>query len=107
MATGRHASPIINHNMFIYIAISLLLPMANEGAPGFPSDDGKRLTREYHLRQGALRGWIVKPSRHYDLQPVEMFLGVPYAAPPTGNLRFMPPGKASLLCSTSIADQRY
>lgn len=96
---GRHATPIINHNMFIYVVVSLLLPIANEGAPGmvgdarFAGDDGKRLTREYHLRQGALRGWIVKPTRHYDLQHVEMFLGVPYAAAPTGSLRFMPPGK--------------
>ncbi|XP_075979907.1 uncharacterized protein LOC142979037 [Anticarsia gemmatalis] len=102
MATNRHATSFINHNMFICIFISLLLPMANEGASnvyaddrGFPKDDGgKRLTREYHLRQGALRGWIVKPSRHYDLQYVEMFLGIPYAAPPTGSLRFMPPVSA-------------
>ncbi|XP_063836327.1 uncharacterized protein LOC135085457 [Ostrinia nubilalis] len=101
MAGNRHATPFINHKLFICVAVSLLLPMANEGAPGlggdargFTSDDGKRLTREYHLRQGALRGLIVKPSRHYDLQPVEMFLGIPYAAPPTGHLRFMPPVNA-------------
>ncbi|KAJ8733618.1 hypothetical protein PYW07_014169 [Mythimna separata] len=76
--------------------------MANEGAANvygdsrsFPNDEGgKRLTREYHLRQGALRGLIVKPSRQYDLQYVEMFLGIPYAAPPTGPLRFMPPVSA-------------
>lgn len=99
MAGNRHATPFINHKLFICVAVSLLLPMANEGAPGlvgdsrsYTSDDGKRLTREYHLRQGALRGLIVKPSRHYDLQPIEMFLGIPYAAPPTGSLRFMPPG---------------
>jgi neuroligin len=61
-------------------------------ARNYPNDDGKRLTREYHLRQGALRGLIVKPSRHYDLQPIEMFLGIPYAAAPIGSLRFMPPG---------------
>ncbi|KAL0895250.1 hypothetical protein ABMA27_011404 [Loxostege sticticalis] len=101
MAGNRHATPFINHKLFICVAVSLLLPMANEGAPGlvgdsrsYTSDDGKRLTREYHLRQGALRGLIVKPSRHYDLQPIEMFLGIPYAALPTGSLRFMPPVSA-------------
>ncbi|PZC74639.1 hypothetical protein B5X24_HaOG200209 [Helicoverpa armigera] len=102
MATNRHATSFINHNMFICIFVSLLLPMANEGAANvygdsrsFPNDDGgKRLTREYHLRQGALRGLIVKPSRQYDFQYVEMFLGIPYAAPPTGHLRFMPPVSA-------------
>lgn len=95
---AEHATPFISHSLFIYITVSLLLPMANEGATvygdsrSFPKDE-KRLTREYHLRQGALRGLIVKPGKHYDLQPVEMFLGIPYAAPPVGNLRFMPPGE--------------
>lgn len=97
MAAG-HATSFISHSLFIYIAISLLLPMANEGATVYGdsrsfSKDEKRLTREYDLRQGALRGLIVKPGKNYDLQPVEMFLGIPYAAPPVGNLRFMPPGE--------------
>ncbi|CAG9576307.1 unnamed protein product [Danaus chrysippus] len=99
MAT-EHATPFITQNLFICIAISLLLPIADEGAArvyddprNFPKDE-KRLTREYNLRQGALRGLIVKPGKQYDLQPVEMFLGIPYAAPPTGNLRFMPPVSA-------------
>ncbi|XP_045760938.1 uncharacterized protein LOC123864502 isoform X1 [Maniola jurtina] len=96
MAAG-HATSC--HSLFIYIAVSLLLPMANQGAtvyddPRSFSKDEKRLTREYHLRQGALRGLIVKPGKNYDLQPVEMFLGIPYAAPPVGNLRFMPPVSA-------------
>ncbi|KAM3955470.1 LOW QUALITY PROTEIN: uncharacterized protein ACR2FA_010623 [Aphomia sociella] len=100
MAPNRHASLHINHNMFICVVVSLLLPTVGESAAGmadysrsFPNDGGG-LTREYHLRQGALRGLIVKPSRQYDLQYVEMFLGIPYAAPPTGNMRFMPPGTA-------------
>ncbi|XP_023936218.2 uncharacterized protein LOC112044578 [Bicyclus anynana] len=98
---ARHATPFISHSLFIYIALSLLLPMANEGAtvyedPRTFSKDEKRLSREYHLRQGALRGLIVKPGKNYDLQPVEMFLGIPYAAPPVGNLRFMPPVTAPL-----------
>ncbi|KAL4720070.1 hypothetical protein ACJJTC_017892 [Scirpophaga incertulas] len=98
MAAARHATPL-NHNMFIYAVVSLLLPMVNECATGIYGDtrafdEGKRLTREYHLRQGALRGLIVRPSRQYDLQPIEMFLGIPYAAAPIGNLRFMPPVSA-------------
>lgn len=95
MASERHATPFINHNMFICVVVSLLLPMVNEAADysrSFPKE-GRRLTREYQLRQGALRGLIVEPSRHYKLQPVEMFLGIPYAAPPVGIYRFMPPGK--------------
>ncbi|XP_063372659.1 uncharacterized protein LOC134660796 [Cydia amplana] len=102
MASNRHATSLINHNTFICVLISLLLPSAPESAARTFDDNrrvsnedgGRRLTREYDLRQGALRGLIVKPSRQYDLQSVEMFLGIPYAAPPVGNFRFMPPASA-------------
>ncbi|KAG7304586.1 hypothetical protein JYU34_011556 [Plutella xylostella] len=100
----RHATLLtnINHNLFICILVSLLLPTVNEGSPS-GDDGGRRLTREYHLRQGALRGLIVKPSRQYDLQNVEMFLGIPYAAPPVANLRFMPPVTAPLWPGVKMA----
>ncbi|XP_048005973.1 uncharacterized protein LOC125241499 [Leguminivora glycinivorella] len=102
MASNRHATPLINHNTFICVLVSLLLPSAPESAARtfddsrrmLNEDGGRRLTREYDLRQGALRGIIVRPSRQYDLQSVEMFLGIPYAAPPVGNFRFMPPASA-------------
>ncbi|XP_047507203.1 uncharacterized protein LOC125051095 [Pieris napi] len=90
-------TPFINRHLFICIAVSLLLPIVDEAKvyeDGRFQNEEKRLTREYHLRQGAVRGLIVKPGRQYDLQPVEMFLGVPYAAPPTGSFRFMPPVSA-------------
>ncbi|KPJ19593.1 Neuroligin-4, Y-linked [Papilio machaon] len=100
MASTRHATPFIRHGVFIFVAVSLILPMVNEGdakiydnTRNFGNEE-KRLTREYHLRQGALRGLIVKPGRQYDLQQVEMFLGIPYAAAPVGSLRFMPPVSA-------------
>lgn len=63
----------------------------------FPSDPrdadlGKRLTRVYRLKQGSVKGLIVEPKENSGLGPVEVFLGIPYAAPPVGSLRFMPPG---------------
>ncbi|KAF8768403.1 Neuroligin-4 like protein [Argiope bruennichi] len=47
-------------------------------------------TRVVHTRYGTLRGFISTLSNR-ELQPVEVFLGVPYAGAPTGALRFMPP----------------
>ncbi|CAH2069133.1 unnamed protein product, partial [Iphiclides podalirius] len=100
MAPARHATSLIHHGLFIFVAVSLALPKVNEGATKVYENarsynhEEKRLTREYHLRQGALRGLIVKPGRQYDLQNVEMFLGIPYAAAPVGTLRFMPPVSA-------------
>ena len=41
-------------------------------------------------KQGTVKGVLVVPSNR-ELQPVEAFLGVPYASPPVGALRFMPP----------------
>lgn len=85
------------HATAIYICISLFLKPINLSASVFDElyadDSDMRYTREYSLKQGALRGMIVKPSRQYNLQSVEIFLGIPYAAPPVGNFRFMPPGE--------------
>ncbi|XP_033298124.1 uncharacterized protein LOC117204649 isoform X2 [Bombus bifarius] len=48
-------------------------------------------TREVHVQQGRLRGIVVQPRTTYDLQPVDVFRGVPYAEPPVESLRFSPP----------------
>ncbi|XP_015792700.1 neuroligin-4, X-linked-like isoform X1 [Tetranychus urticae] len=40
-------------------------------------------------KYGSLRGVYV--NLPHNLQPIEMFLGIPYASPPVGKLRFMPP----------------
>ena len=41
-------------------------------------------------KQGSVKGVLVVPANR-ELQPVEAFLGIPYASPPVGALRFMPP----------------
>ncbi|GLV41508.1 Neuroligin 2 [Carabus blaptoides fortunei] len=51
---------------------------------------GARHSRIVDTRTGAIRGIILElNSRH--LEPVEVFRGVPYAAPPVGPLRYRPP----------------
>lgn len=55
-----------------------------------PGDTRKASSRVVTTKYGAVRGHVVTlPNRH--LQPVEVFLGVPYASAPIGSLRFMHP----------------
>ncbi|XP_076055027.1 uncharacterized protein LOC143033450 isoform X2 [Oratosquilla oratoria] len=42
------------------------------------------------MTYGSIRGLTMKP-KYADLDSVGIFLGIPYAAPPVGHLRFMPP----------------
>ena len=53
--------------------------------------EAARQSRPVRTRQGRLQGIVLVPD-YNNAQPVEAFLGVPYAAPPVGRLRFMPPG---------------
>ena len=47
-------------------------------------------TRIVRTKYGKLRGVLILPFDN-KLRPVEAFLGVPYARPPVGELRFNPP----------------
>lgn len=49
-----------------------------------------RDSRVVNTKYGALKGVLVTPQDKH-LHPVDVFLGVPYASPPIGKLRFMPP----------------
>ncbi|XP_043492818.1 uncharacterized protein LOC122518144 [Polistes fuscatus] len=49
------------------------------------------VTKDVKIKQGRLRGTVIKPRTNHDLQLVDVFLGVPYAEPPVGSLRFTPP----------------
>ncbi|GFS94963.1 neuroligin-4, X-linked [Nephila pilipes] len=50
----------------------------------------KLSSRVVTTKYGSLRGFVTTlPNRQW--RPVEIYLGVPYASPPIGSLRFMPP----------------
>lgn len=69
------------------------------------SDGGPTLSSRVVLtKYGAVSGVIV----HLDgrnLDPVEAFKGVPYASPPVGSLRFMPPVTGALWSGVKKADR--
>ncbi|XP_014262336.1 neuroligin-1-like isoform X2 [Cimex lectularius] len=60
-------------------------------------------TRTVKLRQGDIVGIVSRPNDPA-LKPVQTFLGVPYAAAPVGNLRFMPPGSPLPWSGVKVAD---
>ncbi|XP_018572310.1 neuroligin-4, X-linked-like, partial [Anoplophora glabripennis] len=64
----------------------------------------KVYTRNITLRQGTLRGVVHGPKMNRDLPLVEVYRGIPYAAPPIGELRFMPPGGAPSWFGIKYAD---
>lgn len=66
--------------------------------------DVKEYTREISIKQGKLHGIVWRPKQNKLLNPVEQYLGIPYAAPPVGPMRFMPPGSAPSWFGTKYAD---
>lgn len=52
---------------------------------------------------GAARGLLFQPKGGYE--GVEVFLGLPYASPPVGSLRFMPPVSGSPWSGTKMNDE--
>lgn len=61
-------------------------------------------SRIVETKSGAIRGVILElNSRH--LEPVEVFRGVPYAAPPVGRLRYRPPELPLAWSGTRLADE--
>jgi len=60
-------------------------------------------SRIVETKTGAIRGVILElNSRH--LETVEAFRGVPYAAPPVGDLRYRPPASPVVWSGTLLAD---
>lgn len=64
---------------------------------------GELSSRIVRTKYGEISGIIVTLERN--LEGVEVFRGVPYASPPIGSLRFMPPVNGALWQGVKIADK--
>lgn len=51
-----------------------------------------QFTKEILIKQGRLRGYVRQMHPQTGLKNVRQYLGIPYAAAPIANGRFMPPG---------------
>lgn len=90
--------PLLFPWLFFGLLDLTLGQLHDESFPSHPSDEenGKRLTREYRLKQGVVKGLVLEPRDGKGLDGVEVFLGIPYAGAPVGGMRFMPPGKQNI-----------
>ncbi|KAF9803174.1 hypothetical protein SFRURICE_018325 [Spodoptera frugiperda] len=69
------------------VILLVLLMTQNSDCNGFGGRNSMLRTRVIGTRYGKLQGVILPMDQHKYLKPVEAYLGVPYATPPTGSNR--------------------
>ncbi|RVE47591.1 hypothetical protein evm_007789 [Chilo suppressalis] len=72
------------------VLLLVLLLSQNSSGNNFGGRNSMLRTRIIGTRYGKLQGVILPMDQHKYLKPVEAYLGVPYATPPTGSNRFAP-----------------
>lgn len=73
-----------------FILLLVLLLTQDSKCNNFGSSRNSMLrTRVIGTRYGKLQGVILPMDQHKYLKPVEAYLGVPYATPPTGSNRYV------------------
>lgn len=71
------------------VILLILLMTENSDCNGFGGRNSMLRTRVIGTRYGKLQGVILPMDQHKYLKPVEAYLGVPYATPPTGSNRYV------------------
>ncbi|CAH0557628.1 unnamed protein product [Brassicogethes aeneus] len=82
------------------VASVVFVGLVEESGAGASLLVHKYSTRVVRTKYGPLRGVMIHIH-----PPVEAFLGVPYATPPIGSLRYMPPVTPSTWRNTRLADR--
>jgi hypothetical protein len=93
--------------LLVALLITLLTPTISSGGDESSTGEQSQIpTRIVHTKYGALSGTIVQlENLNRNLGPVEVFKGIPYASPPIGSLRFMPPVTGALWSGVKKADR--
>lgn len=73
----------------LVVLLVLLLTQNSNGNSFSGSRNSMLRTRVIGTRYGRLQGVILPMDQHKYLKPVEAYLGVPYATPPTGSNRYV------------------
>lgn len=89
------SAPLALWSVAVLLLVARVQPVVASSAP-------KYSTRLVHTRYGTLRGVVARG--HGGEAQVEVYLGVPYATPPLGSLRYMPPVTPSPWRGTRLAD---
>lgn len=93
--------------MFFIFSIAFSLPYANDHwtTDKIENCSTRRIVTKRGILCGRVKDLIVKQRgiNYQFLRPVEQYLGIPYAIPPVGELRFMPPGSAPKWSGTRAA----
>lgn len=71
----------------VKLVILLVLLLSQNTNCNFSGRNSMLRTRVIGTRYGKLQGVIMPMDQHKYLKPVEAYLGVPYATPPTGSNR--------------------
>lgn len=72
------------------VLMLVLIMTQNSNGSSFTGNRNSMLrTRVIGTRYGKLQGVILPMDQHKYLKPVEAYLGVPYATPPTGSNRYV------------------
>lgn len=91
--------------MLLMVLFLSLMRFTSGGDDNEPASDQAQMeSRMVHTKYGNVQGTIVRLEGR-NLEPVEVFKGIPYASPPTGSLRFMPPVTAALWSGVKKADR--
>ncbi|XP_045470782.1 uncharacterized protein LOC123678053 [Harmonia axyridis] len=90
---------------YITSALTVIIPLVLIETITSYSQDYLYYTKVLKLKQGDIQGVIVSPDNPNGLlTKVERYRGIPYAAPPVGDLRFMPPSGAPSWNGVRYAD---